>query len=101
MPIHNRIKTVDWQFSEEPNILVLTSRQVVDDKQPVLRVSRDAEGSWSFMSGQEFAMSDVRFVTLDSMVSLDPSLHEAAHTPINGAVNRPDADAPWEISESP
>jgi hypothetical protein len=78
MAIHNRFQTTDWQFTEDPTTLVLTSRQVVDDHAPVLVAARDADGGWSFMSGQEGSMADVRFVTLDAVLIIDPTLHEVA-----------------------
>lgn len=95
MPILNRIRTVDWQFSEEPQTLVLTSRQVLEEKAPILLASRDADGSWRFLHGTESGMADVRFVTLDSLVTLDLSLHELAQLPPGQTARRAAQEDPW------
>lgn len=96
MPIHNRIRTQDWQFTDEPNVLVLTSRQVTEEHLPVLEVARDAEGVWSFMSGRETALSDARFVTLDSVLSQDATLYEVAELPKGGRWTREKAGTEWQ-----
>ena len=100
MPIHNRFQTTDWQFAEEPNTLVLSSRQVMEDRLPVLEVARDADGSLRFMSGREASMSDVRFVILDAVLTLDPSLHATADTPAGQIARRPEPGAPWVVEKS-
>lgn len=98
MPIHNRFQTTDWQFAEEPNTLVLTSRQVLEEHLPVLEVAREPDGGLRFMSGRESSMADARFVILEAVLLLDATLHETADTPAGHIARRSAVGEPWVVA---
>ena len=43
----------DWPFDDPPNVAVVTTRDVTEDKVPILFVSHDRDdGAWQFLTGR-------------------------------------------------
>jgi len=70
----------DWPFEQPENEAVLTTRHVVEEGAPILRVSRDEDdGAWQFHTDRGAPNpDDARVLALREIVDLDPSLHELA-----------------------
>lgn len=90
----------DWPFREAENTAVLTTRHVVDDGAPILRVSHDADdGSWQFHTGVVPSTKDARILALREVVELDSSIAGLADLPLGWVAVRSDVGEPWERHE--
>jgi hypothetical protein len=87
----------DWPFADPPNVMTVTMRQIVHGGEPILLVCRDADdGSWQFLTGGSFHVTDGKLVTLRSMVERDSSLAELADLPLGWQAWRERRGSPWE-----
>ncbi len=65
----------DWPFEDPPNVAVVTTREVTEDKVPILFVSHDKEdGAWQFLTGGPAREDDARVVALRRIWLLDLSI---------------------------
>jgi len=86
-----------WPFAQPPDEAAITLRQILDGKKPILLVARDPEdGSWSFLTGEDFRAGDGKVVSLRTALSLDPTLAEVADLPIGWYAYRQQVGAAWE-----
>jgi hypothetical protein len=87
----------DWPFADPPNVAAITTRQVVQEGEPVLLVCHDVDdGSWQFLTGGSFEVADGLLVSLRSMIDRDPRLAELAGLPLGWQAWRRRPDSPWE-----
>ncbi len=90
----------DWPFRDSENTAVFTTRHVVDDGAPILRVSHDADdGSWQFHTGGTPSAKDARILALREVVELDPSVARLADLPPGWVAVRSGVGAAWERHE--
>jgi hypothetical protein len=88
-----------WPFTDPPNVAVFTTRQVVREAQPILRVTHDAgDGSWQFLTGGRVQLKDAMIVSLLSMVRRDPSLAELGDLPRGWQARRKQPGGAWRRS---
>lgn len=73
------MSNVNWPFDDPPNVATITVRQIVDDSEPILLVTRDADdGGWQFLTGEAFDVSDGMVVSLRSIYQRDRTIAELA-----------------------
>jgi len=90
------MKTQSWPFTDPPNVGIVTVRQIMNGERSVLLVCRDeGDGSWQFLTGDEFKMEDALLVALHSVVELDSSLYELADLPAGWNARRERPGSPW------
>lgn len=93
-------RTASWPFSDPPNFATITVWRVLDRKDPILLVSRDAEdGMWQFLNtaaGQKPDIKDAAVVGLRDILMLDPSVGELADLPRGGMAWRTAQTRPWK-----
>ena len=83
-----------WPFSDPPNLLIITVKQILHGGKPVLYVVHDADdGGWQFLTGGPFDTADALLVTLKSMIEHDPSLAQLADLPIGWSARRDNAES--------
>jgi hypothetical protein len=77
-----------------------TCTHVLEDGQPILRVSHDVDdGAWQFLcDGLHEDAAVGRVVCLGCMVERDPSLQALADLPPGWGADRATPSAPWERS---
>ncbi len=86
----------EWPFADPKNLAVITVRQIVQDAQPILRVSHDSDdGGWQFLEWGTPCEEDAMIVSLYSIVVRDPSLKELADLPFGWRALRRNPDEPW------
>ncbi len=91
----------NWPFSDPPNLVSITVRQVVHGGQPILHVVHDADdGGWQFLTGDAFEVADGMVVSLAGMVTRDRSLAELAGLPLGWKAWRSAPGAPWQRGPS-
>jgi hypothetical protein len=79
------------------NVAVITLRQVIQDGMPVSLVSHDEDdGGWQFLTLESFTTADARVVSLEEMLSHDPSLAELMDLKIGWKAFRKCVSSPWE-----
>lgn len=89
---------MSWPFSDPDNILVFTSKDIIDSGMWIYYVSHDADdGAWQFhsASGPPKAESDARVVLLRNMVARDPTIANLADLPLGWCAWRESPDAAW------
>jgi hypothetical protein len=92
----------DWPFEDPPNVITITTRQVLEEGHPILLVCHDEEdGCWQVLCGTTDDPADGRVVGLDCMVARDPSVAELADLPLGWRAWRESPDAPWQREPRP
>ena len=87
----------DWPFEDPPNVVTITTRQIIENSEPILLVSHDDDdGSWQFLTGGSFEVADGMLILLRNMVERDPSLDELADLPLGWQAWRERQGSPWE-----
>jgi hypothetical protein len=89
-------------FADPPDLACMTVAPIVNGDLPILLVAHDTDdgGSWQFLSGAPFDVSDGRLVTLASLVRRDRSLLELANLPLRWQAWRQGPDSPWQGAPS-
>ncbi|MDB5291854.1 MAG: hypothetical protein JWL69_3095 [Phycisphaerales bacterium] len=65
----------DWPFDQAPNVAAITTRQVLNDGLPILRVTHYSDDhSWGFVCGTTDLTEDGRVIRMEEALKLDPSL---------------------------
>jgi hypothetical protein len=68
-----------WPFDQAKNVAALTTHRVVHEKYPVLSVTHyNDDDSWAFTCGTTTETEDAMFVSMESIVSIDPTLRSIA-----------------------
>ena len=63
----------EWPFVDEPDVSVLTTRQIIEQGAPIMCVTHDLEdGMWQFLHSDEVDEGDVLLVTLESVLLMAP-----------------------------
>ncbi len=85
-----------WPFSSPKNEATYTVGQIVNGEKPILLVHHDHEdGSWQFLTGGPFDMSDAKIVGLGEIAKLDPSVLELADLPAGWSASRQTLKDSW------
>jgi hypothetical protein len=71
-----------WPFDQGPNVGSLTTRQVLDNGFPILKVLHYSDdNSWAFLCGTTNADSDAKVISMAEALELDPSLEAISDLP--------------------
>ncbi|MDQ0110683.1 hypothetical protein [Paenibacillus harenae] len=88
-------------FEDLPNTMVLTTKDVIENKRGILFVSHDADdGMWQFHSGTDVNMEDAMLVALEEIVELDPTITAVADLALGWVAWRDDKLSPWKREQS-
>jgi len=67
----------NWKLEQPKNEAVFTTKFVVKDKKPILRVYYDSDdGSWQFHHDPESSEDDSMIVSLSEIIMLDESINQ-------------------------
>ena len=89
-----------WRFADPRRVAVVTTRAIVVEKRPILRVSHDDDdGGWQFHTGDLVRIADAMVLALEEIVDLDPSVEELADLPLGWIATRASASSPWVRSK--
>ncbi|MFC4323224.1 immunity protein Imm33 domain-containing protein [Litchfieldia salsa] len=90
------------EFNDFPNTMVITLKEILDGKKPVLYVSHDEEdGMWQFLDGSdELDTDNARIVTLEEILEIDGSLSSLWDLPIGWKAERVNKDTKWVRQEN-
>ena len=85
----------DWPFSDQTNAVAISTRQVVLEGYPVLRVSHDLDGDWQVLCGTTTDVNDALVVCLGCAYQRNPSIGSLANMPRGWTAWRDSPDDPW------
>jgi len=69
----------DWPFDQSPDTAAITTRQVLEDGLPILRVTHYADDhSWAFVCGTTNDTEDGRVIGMGTALKIDATLREIA-----------------------
>jgi len=84
-----------WPFADEPNVAVVSTRQIMSGQDWIESVSHFEDGDWAFSALRDFSVEDGVLVGLDEVVAVDPSICELADLPTGWSAARAAKGAPW------
>lgn len=86
----------DWQFSDPPNVAVIANQKIVLSGDWIAYVSHD--GAWQFHTNQSEPVNeeDAMMVSLQSIVTLDPTIIELADLPLGWHAWRNSKSSVWQ-----
>lgn len=71
-----------WKFDQEPKVGAITTKQVLEEDQPILLVIHYGDDcSWAFLCDTTDEEQDSRMITMEQAVQLDPTLEKLANLP--------------------
>ena len=91
------MNNANWPFQEEKNVATFTTKQVIEDNYPILRVTHDEEdGGWQVLCGTTNKSEDARIVSLYSLYEKDQSIGELVDLPLGWVAWRESKDSGWK-----
>ena len=64
-----------FPFKDKPNTAVITCVHILNETQPILYVSHDADdGCWQFLCGREHSVEESKIVALEEIYEMDKSI---------------------------
>lgn len=94
-PHEHSFKDGEWLFDDSPTSDVITTRPVLDEGLPILRVAHDDDG-WQLLCGTTVRQEDGRVACLACMIEKDRTLSELADLPMGHVAHRTAVGAPWQ-----
>jgi hypothetical protein len=91
----------DWPFDQAPNVAAITTRQVIEDGLPILRVTHYVDDhSWAFVCGTTGKTEDGRVIGMAEALKLDPTLRTISDLPPGWTAWREAVGASWNRVEN-
>lgn len=87
----------EWPFADDPNTSAIVDRRVLDRVAWIAVVFHEAnDGRWQFV-GTDFSgdESQVKVITLESVLSLDPTIRQLSDLPEGWCAWRNSASEAW------
>lgn len=80
------------------NIYILTTKNVIHEGWPIIRVIHDEDGDWQFLGDEEnLTEDDAVIVSLEEIITIDNSLSEVTSLPKGKQALRNNIDEPWYV----
>ena len=90
------LRANSWPFDQPRDCAVLTTREVIESGEPILRVIHDSDDhGWQFIGSSDGTWENSRMIALDEAVALDSSLLQLADLPIGWRAVRDSVDDEW------
>jgi hypothetical protein len=91
-----------WPFDQGPNVAALTTRQVLQEGLPVLRVIHYFDDdSWAFVCGTTNVTEDLRVIAMEEALASDPTLRSIADLPPGWTAWRDSVGGTWHRNPKP
>jgi len=89
---------LDWPFEQARDTKVVTTVGIMESGLDIMLAEFYADDNiWGFFCGTTEKDEDGRIVTLDEIVTKDPSLKDIAHMKPGQRAWRANKDSPWKI----
>ena len=87
----------DWPLDQAPDVAAITTRQVIEQKLPILCVSHYSDDhSWAFVCGTTDVTEDGRVIAMSEALEIDPTLRALADLPPGWTARRERVGSKWE-----
>ena len=87
-----------FSFNDKPSTAAITCVHILDEKNPILYVSHDADdGCWQFLCGKEHNIEDSRVVSLQQICEIDKSIKKIANLEYGKCAYRKDKNSEWNV----
>ena len=94
------MEEINWFFKESPDTMVLTTKDVVIKRCPILFVSHDLDdGMWQFHSNEQVDMNEAMLVSLQEIVTFDFSITNISSLPLGWIAFRDNLQSSWSTKE--
>jgi hypothetical protein len=88
-----------WPFDQPPDTAAITTRQVLEGKQPIRQVVHYGDDdSWAFTCGTTEETNDLKVVHMGHLLALDQTLRSISHLKPGWTAWRDDVGDEWELS---
>jgi len=91
-------RNMDFKFYEEKNLGVFTTKQFIENNEPIVYVSHDEDGDWQFLT-KNANLKDAKIVHIEYMTSKDKTLNEVFHLEYGQSAERDSIDGNWRFIE--
>ena len=89
-----------WKFDQPPNCGVITTKDIMNNKNDILYVFHDDDDhGWQFLS-ENSSNEDFAIITLQQVVDIDPSVFEVAHIHPGWKASRKSKNDKWVIEQN-
>ena len=90
-----------WPFDQAPDVTAITTRQVLEEYLPILRVVHYSDDhSWAFTCGTTDDPNDGRVICMNDALKLDPTIAAIADLPPGWGAWRENVDDNWNRYQS-
>lgn len=80
------------------NQYVITTKYVINNNSPIIRVMHEKDGDWQFLGKEEnLSESDAFVLSLEEILCLDKTLNEVLHLPLGKQAYRTSPKDSWII----
>ena len=86
----------NWAFEDPKNTAVLTTRSVVIERNPILRVYHDIDGDWQFHYEKDPQKENAMVLALVEIVEIDESINKLSDLPRGWMAWRDDDSKTWQ-----
>lgn len=91
-----------WPFDQPPNCAVISLRQIIDRREPILHVTHDLDDhGWQFLGSDDAQIEDGVVVSFDCIIGMDPTLRMLADLPPGWHAWRKSKKHPWRRELNP
>lgn len=92
---------MEWKFKDMPNTAVITTKRIIAKESPILEVWHDEnDGMWQFLDGLEIRVEDAIIVSLQEIISLDPTVVSLYNLPLGSYACRTDQSGKWYLNKN-
>ncbi|MCP3849327.1 MAG: hypothetical protein GY694_03670 [Gammaproteobacteria bacterium] len=87
---------MNWPFDQEKNVAAITTSQVIHNGYPILSVVHYSDDhSWGFLCGTTNKSEDLKVISMEQAIEIDPSLVEIADLPPGWSAVRTSVGSTW------
>lgn len=95
------LKEIEYMNSINSNIYVFTTKKVLKEGNPIIRVIHEQDGDWQFLGDEHnLQEEDAMVVSLNEIVDYDKSLSDIIHLPEGKQAIRDGIGGVWHIFDT-
>jgi hypothetical protein len=82
------------------NTYIITTKNVINNNFPIIRVIHDEDGDWQFLGDEEnLTEDDAVVISIEELLSIDKSVKEVLNMPIEKQAMRINKESSWYYFE--
>jgi hypothetical protein len=82
------------------NTYIITTKNIINNNFPIIRVIHDEDGDWQFLGDEEnLTEDDAVVISIDELLSIDKSIKEVLNMTIDKQAMRINKESPWYYFE--